>query len=139
MGHFSHALAFGIAAMVASSAASQEDPGVRLSGAELASFLPGTKAVYVIKAGSIHRWTNEPNGKFVASTDAKTVSMTGRSGGTARGSWHISDEGRYCVNIDWRTATEDWCRFVYRTNDGGYYMTGSDDPAAERRKIEFSK
>lgn len=129
------------AALIASPLARAEGPGVKLSKDDLASLLPGTKAVYVIKAGSTHRWTNEPDGKFVASTDGKTVSMaaTGRYSGTAKGTWRISDDGKYCVNIDWKTATEDWCQFVFRAEDGSYYMASSGNPEAERRKIELSK
>lgn len=116
-----------------------EGETVKLSKEDLASLLPGTKAVYVIKAGSIHRWTNEPDGKFVASTDAKTVSMSSRSGGTAHGTWRLSDDGKYCINIEWKNVTEDWCSFVFRGSDGGYYLAGSDNPAAEKRRIEFTK
>jgi hypothetical protein len=129
------------AALIASPVARADGPDVKLSKEELASLLPGTKAVYVIKAGSTHRWTNEPDGKFIASTDGKTVSMaaTGRYSGTAKGTWRISDDGKYCVNIDWKNATEDWCQFMFRAEDGSYYMTGSGKPEAERRKIELSK
>lgn len=131
-------VALGTASLIASSLAWSVDAGVKLSKEELASVLPGTKAVYVIKAGSIHRWTNEPDGKFVASSDAKTVSMSSRVGGTARGTWRVSDDGKYCVNIDWKNVTENWCQFVFRASDGGYYLSGTDDPQAEKRKIELS-
>ena len=76
-----------------------DEAGTRLSKEELASFLPGTKAVYVIKGGSTHIWTNAPEGKFVASTDAKTINSTGMGGGySARGTWRTSDDGKYCVS-----------------------------------------
>lgn len=117
-----------------------EEPGARLGKAELASLLPGTKAVYVIKGGSTHAWTNEPDGKFVASSDAKTISGTGMGGGyTATGTWRISDDGKYCIKIDWRRYPESWCRSLYRTADGGYYLTDSDEPGSPRRKIELTK
>lgn len=140
MGQISSAIAAGCAvSLMTSFAARAEDVGTRLSKEEMASLLPSTKAEYVIKAGSIHRWTNEPDGKFVASTDAKTVSMSARSRGTARGTWKISDEGKYCINIDWTNVTEDWCQFLFRTDDGKYYLTGTDSPTAERHKIELTR
>lgn len=119
--------------------ASADEGATLLSREELAGLIPGTKATYVTKAGSIHRWANEPDGKFVASTDAKTVSMSSRLAGTARGTWRISDEGRYCINIDWRTGVEDWCQFVFRASDGSYFLTGSDRQSGERRPIELQK
>lgn len=115
-------------------------PASGLPKDELASFLPGTKAVYVIKGGSTHIWTNEPEGKFVATTDAKTINSTGMGGGyTARGTWRVSDDGKYCVSIDWSRYSENWCYFVYRTPGGGYFMTETDDSAAKKRKIELTK
>ncbi|HNA81748.1 MAG TPA: DUF995 domain-containing protein [Thiobacillaceae bacterium] len=117
-----------------------DEAGVRLTKEELATLLPGTKAVYVIKGGSTHAWTNETDGKFVASTDAKTISGVGMGGGyTARGTWSVSDDGKYCVNIEWRRYPENWCRAMYRTADGGYYLTDTDEPGAPKRKIELSK
>jgi hypothetical protein len=129
-----------ISAVSLSDATLAEEAGVRLSKEELTSFLPGTKAVYVIKGGSTHSWTNEPEGKFVASTDAKTLNLTGMgSSYTARGTWRVSDDGKYCISIEWRRYPESWCRFVYRAPGGGYYMTETDDPSAEKRKIELTR
>jgi hypothetical protein len=117
-----------------------QEAGVRMSKEELASFLPGTKAVYVIKGGSTHMWTNEPEGKFVASTDAKSITGTGMGGGrSARGTWRVSDDGKYCISIDWNRHPENWCRYVYRTPGGDYYMADSDDESAKKRKIELTK
>lgn len=129
-----------LSALSLSDTALADEVGVRLSKEELASILPGTKAVYVIKGGSTHSWTNEPEGKFVASTDAKSISGTGMGGGyTARGTWNVSDDGKYCINIEWRRYPENWCRSMYRTTDGGYYLTDSDDPDAPKRRIELKK
>lgn len=130
----------GISILLPSHGARSEEADVKLGKDELASLLPGTRAVYVIKGGSTHIWTNETGGKFVASTDAKSISNTGMGGGySARGSWNVSDDGKYCVNIEWKRYPESWCRSMYRAPDGGYYLTDSDDPAAPKRRIELTK
>lgn len=129
----------GVLIVNGSAPALAEDDGVKLSKEELEQLIPGTKAAYVIKQGSTHRWINEPDGKFVASTDAKAINATGATGSSARGTWHISDEGKYCISIDWKREAENWCRFVYRTADNAYYMTNTDTPNAERRKLELAK
>lgn len=107
--------------------------GTKLSKEELQSLLPGTKATYVNQYGSVHAWTNEPDGKFVASTVAKKYNMTG-AGSTGHGSWRISDDGKYCIEIDWKRDLEKWCSFVWRTADG--YALGSEGP---KRPIELKK
>ena len=51
---------------------------------------------------------------------------------TARGKWRISDDGRYCVFIEWRgIPNEEWCRYILQTNDG-YYGVNSDSVATAR-------
>jgi hypothetical protein len=128
-----------ISALSLANFAQAEESGARLSREELASLIPGTKAVFVIKGGSTHSWTNEPDGKFVATTDAKSITNTGMGGGyTARGGWHVSDDGKYCISIEWKRYPENWCRFVYRMPDG-YYLSDTDDPSAEKRKITLTK
>jgi len=116
-----------------------DEAGVKLSKEYLATFIPGTRVVYVIKGGSTHRWTNEFDGKFAASTDAKTINLIGAGSYTAPGNWHISDDGKYCVEINWKRYPESWCRFIFRRPDGGYYMTDTDDANAERHNIELTK
>jgi len=127
------------ACLALSSITSAEQVGVKLAKDDLAAFIPGTRAVYVIKGGSTHRWTNEPDGKFVASTDSKSVYLVGVRAFTAPGTWRISDDGKYCIDIGWKRYPESWCRFVYREPSGGYYMTNTDDPNAERHNVELTK
>lgn len=116
-----------------------EDAGVKLSKDELASFIPGTKAVLAFEGRPIHRWTNEPGGTFVATMDTTEFSLQRNVHSSAPGRWKISDDGKYCVAIDWARKTEKWCHFVFRTGDGGYYLSSSDAPDAKRFKIELSK
>jgi len=114
-----------------------------LSKDEVTQLLPGAKMSRVSARGNHHVWTNESDGKFVASSDnmggGGTVIGAGRPS-TALGKWHISDDGRYCVLIEWKgVPTEEWCRFVLATSDG-YYMTRSTSVGTERvEKFEIKK
>lgn len=83
----------------------------------------------VTDKGNTHAWSNDADGTFIVSSDNRATS--GRDS-TAQGKWHLSDDGRYCVLIDWkRVNTEEWCRFVIKTLDG-YYTTKSDKVATEK-------
>ncbi len=113
-----------------------QEEGVKLSKEELQALLPNTEVMHVSKAGSVRRWKNEPDGAFVASTtNAKYGSVLGTQGGSARGTWRINDEGKYCVQIDWKREAEDWCAWLVKAADGSYYLNRVD-PA---RKIELTK
>jgi hypothetical protein len=95
---------------------------------ELTQLLPGAKMSRVSANGNNIRWSNDSGGSFVASSDNMGGGGTVIGGGrpsTASGKWHISDDGRYCVLIEWRgVPTEEWCRYVLETTDG-YYMAKS--------------
>ncbi|MGB0129505.1 MAG: DUF995 domain-containing protein [Rhodocyclaceae bacterium] len=126
-------LSASVFAQEADKPADTQAQATKLSKDELQSFIPGTKVHHVIQSGSSRTWTNEPDGKFVASTDSKKYSMTG-AGSTGHGSWRISDDGKYCIEIDWKRDSEKWCSFVWRTEKG--YALGADGP---KKPIEFSK
>lgn len=129
----------GAVSLLASDSLWSQDAGVKLSNDELASYLPGTKAALVTSDGMItYRWTNELDGQFVASW-AKTVALGLYTATTGRGTWRISDDGKYCVTIELRHRISKWCQFVFRTSDGGFYMSQTDDPTARRTKIELIK
>ncbi|RZL89204.1 MAG: hypothetical protein EOP82_20480 [Variovorax sp.] len=76
------------------------------------------------------------------SSDNRGASAVGASGRatTAPGKWHISDDGRYCVLIEWKgVPTEEWCRYILQTTDG-YYAVRSDSVGTERvYKLEIKK
>lgn len=112
------------------------DDGQRLSRDELATLLPGAEVTHVSRGGSLRKWTNGPDGKFVASSDNKKFgSVAGSSSATAPGTWRISDEGRYCVQIDWRREAENWCSYIVKAPDGAYYLGAVEDG----RRIEFRR
>ena len=98
-----------------------------LSKDQLDQLMPGAKMKRVAPSGSTNIWTNAPDGTMAVSTDLKSgvIHSVMYSGATARGTWHIAPEGRYCINIDWKLVpTEDWCRLVIKTSDG-YYLARS--------------
>lgn len=108
-----------------------------LSKADLQDLIPKAKMLRVLANGNTHIWTNEPDGTFIVSSDNRATS--GRSA-TGQGKWHITDEGRYCIFVEWRASSEDWCRFVLKTSDGSYYTTKALKPATEKvYKFEIKK
>ena len=92
-------------------------------------------------AGWQHYWTNEPGGSFVVSASNMNPGISrSQAASTAQGKWHIADDGRYCVLIEWkRNPTEEWCRYILQTSDG-YYATKSDQTKAEKvYKLDIKK
>jgi Protein of unknown function (DUF995) len=115
----------------------------KLTKDELTQLIPGAKMSRVSVRGNQHYWTNDSGGSFVASSDNMGAGAVARGQGkpsTARGKWHISDDGRYCILIEWQgVPTEEWCRFVLDTSDG-WYMVKSDSVGTERvEKFEIKK
>ena len=95
----------------------------------LVELLPGAKISRTFENGNFHVWFNDPDGTFVVASDRRGV---GGGAGTGNGKWHISEDGRYCILIEWpRGYAEDWCRFVVKTNQG-YYTTRSLKVGTER-------
>ena len=118
----------------AAASAFADDEPARMSRDELLAFIPGTEVSHVNRFGSQRRWTNGADGKFVASSDNKKFgSAMGSSSASAPGTWRISDEGRYCVSIEWKREAENWCSYIVKGPDGQFYL-GTVDAA---RRIEF--
>lgn len=106
----------------------------KLNKEQLETLLTGAKMSRVTNTGSTHNWTNEPSGSFYVSTDnrSRVASNTLIQPNLSPGTWHISPEGKYCVTIEWKKVpTEDWCRYVFKTDDG-YYFSRSDQNRAEK-------
>ena len=107
-----------------------------LSRDELQQLLPGAGIRRVNAKGNSQSWSNDAGGSFVASSDNRAAS--GRNS-TASGKWYLSDDGRYCIMIEWKTVeTEEWCRFVIKTTEG-YYTAKSDKTGTEKvYKLDIS-
>ena len=94
----------------------------------------------VTTRGSTHFWTNDADGTFTISSDGRGYAGSlNRSGSTAPGKWHVSEDGRYCVLIEWKSVdAEQWCRYLIKTTDG-YFAVKSDSVSTERvHKLEIS-
>ncbi|MBU1692115.1 MAG: DUF995 domain-containing protein [Gammaproteobacteria bacterium] len=113
--------------------------GVQLSADELKQLMPNAKVVSHSKEGSTRRWTNEPGGKFVASSDVRRdISKLGRSS-NGQGTWHVGDNGTYCVSLDWPKRSENWCRYMFKVGEKYYGVKTVSDGATIAHEFEFSK
>ncbi len=110
---------------------------VTLTKEELGQLLPGAKMARLNAKGETQIWNNDPSGSFIASSDNRA---SGGRNSTAPGKWHISDDGRYCVLIEWKTfGAEEWCRYIVKAGSD-YYTTKSDKTLTERvYRLEISK
>jgi hypothetical protein len=97
----------------------------KLSKEELEQLLPGARVTRWSTNAELS-WTNNADGKFLAN-DRGTAGGSGmgkRSGmrGGSPGTWRISEDGQYCVDIAWEFRDrEKWCRDIYQAN-GNHYM-----------------
>lgn len=116
--------------------------GVQLSADELKQLMPNAKVTsYYWEGGKSTRyWTNEPDGKFVASSDTgRDFSKLGRGRATAQGTWHVADNGTYCVTLDWPQRSENWCRYIFKVGDKYYGVKTVTDGATIAHEFKFSK
>jgi hypothetical protein len=107
-----------------------------LTRQELLDLVPNAKVSRVITNGNLHIWINDPDGTFIVSSDNRATNGVPATG---RGKWHITDDGRYCIFIQWRTNSEEWCRFVLNAS-GTFYTAKSLKPGTEKiYKLDFKK
>ncbi len=112
--------------------------GVQLSAADLKQLMPGAKVVHRTEAGSTRDWTNDPEGTFIASSD-NGASTVHRRPSQAKGTWHVGDNGTYCVTLEWRTASENWCRYIFRVGEKFYGVSTIANRAAKAQEFEFNR
>lgn len=114
-------LAFAVFGSLVATSAFAQDNAVKMSRDELLSFLPGTKVTHVSQAGSERRWTNEPDGTLYANSNNKSYgSVTGSRVVGHSGTWKVNDEGKYCIDIDWKSVSEKWCSPVFKGEGDTY-------------------
>ena len=100
-----------------------------LTREELVQLLPGANMSRISAKGNTHIWKNDSGGSFIISSDNRD---RGAVASTASGKWSISDDGRYCVLVEWKTIeTEEWCRYIVRSG-ADHYATKSDKTGTER-------
>jgi hypothetical protein len=112
--------------------------GVQLAEDDLKQLMPDAKVVSRLLTGGTRRWTNEPTGRLVASTDGRSISGGRPVPLTAAGTWRVADNSSYCVNIVWITLTEDWCAYIFKAGDK-YYGVRKLEDSALAGELEFSK
>lgn len=110
--------------------------GVQLSADKLKELMPNAKVVSYYEE-STRRWKNDPDGKFVASGDARRH-ISGKSQ-TAQGTWHVGDNGTYCVTLEWPRRSESWCRYIFKVGDKYYGVKSIADGTSKAFEFEFSK
>ncbi|MFM1892163.1 MAG: hypothetical protein RLZ44_1240 [Pseudomonadota bacterium] len=109
----------------------------QLSKEELQELVPNANVVSHAR-GNRRTWKNKEGGKFIANTQTGRTGMVGMQI-TGDGTWHIGDNGAYCVTIEWPKATENWCKYIFKT-DGKYYGVKSlSDGAANADEFVFTK
>jgi len=129
-------LAFAVLGSAVALCALAQESAVKMSREELQAFLPGTKVTHVNSGGSERHWTNEPDGTLYATTNNKAiVSPTGSLVTGQAGTWKVSDDGKYCIDIDWKKVSEKWCSTILKGQGDTYYLSKVD----ESRKIIFAK
>jgi hypothetical protein len=114
--------------------------GIQLSVDEMKQLIPGAKVTNVLESGSTRNWTNEADGNFVASTDARSSrGAGGAKSSTAQGTWHIGDNGTYCVTLEWKTRSENWCRYIFKVGEKYYGVASVANGTAKAYSFEFAK
>ncbi len=110
---------------------------VTLSKDELTQVIPNAKMSRTNGKGNTHYWQNDLDGSFIISSDNRDA---GSRSSTAQGQWHISEDGRYCILIEWKkNPTEEWCRYLLKAGND-YYATKSDKIGTEKvYKLDISK
>ena len=110
---------------------------VTLTRDQLNRLLPGANMERRTAKGNTQGWKNDASGNFVINSDNRDK---GGRNTTAQGKWHISEDGRYCVLIEWNVnPTEEWCRYIVKAGND-YYATKSDKTGTEKvYKLTISK
>ncbi|WP_322042701.1 DUF995 domain-containing protein [Paraburkholderia sp. J67] len=93
---------------------------------ELQQLLPGAQIQITYADGSTTLWKDADDG----SVDAVLMSGLTTSkhhSSSGKGSWKISDDGKFCSHVEWRKDVTDWCRSVIKTDDGDFVLAGQPD------------
>jgi hypothetical protein len=88
----------------------------RLTRNQLMELMPGATLLRTNTAGALRQWVNGRDG---------TLTVYWAGGGllrthSASGKWSVSDDGHFCLQIDWEDKPENWCRYLEPTPKGTY-------------------
>lgn len=93
---------------------------------ELLQLMPGAHLTITLGDASKAEWTNGAEGRLDAVRWGSPPTAAIAAHVVGSGSWRISDDGRYCGRAGWKAygspVTVDWCRFLVKTEDGGYIL-----------------
>jgi hypothetical protein len=130
-------------------AAAKKNGAQKLTKEQLAELLP--KATFRAEIGSSRRsWLHAADGtltgdmtstgtpKGAGGRGGASKSM-GMSGGQGSGTWRVTGDGRYCVEIAWSKNTEKWCRVLYRLGDDYFGFKDDTDDSVLDRKLVLEK
>ena len=112
--------------------------GVQLDVRELRDLMPGAKVVSRTQAGSTRSWQNRPDGTFTATSDGRGQSGGRNTYASGEGTWRVTDDGKWCVTIQWPRSPDNWCRYMFRLDDK-YYGVGTLSNESTTSEFEFSK
>ena len=98
--------------------------------------LAGTKIVFTSTNPFVNAYV-ENNWDLGADGSISALQM--RHAGPIRGTgkWHVRDDGKWCIDIDWPRANQSVCYWFFKVGDE-YWTASSDrdrDAVAIRRKI----
>jgi hypothetical protein len=98
-----------------------------LSKDALLAQIPG-ETLYTETVNVNAEWTNFADGKVVGQLHDTSENI----GYYGIGTWHISEDGKYCVDITWQVYPDShWCRAVYKVGIKiKYYIPEQDTPDA---------
>jgi len=103
----------------------------RLTREELEKLLPGASVMRLNLEGKESRWVNNRDGSLMAIWAPRYRQVM-----SATGKWRISDDGRYCLHVEWPKGTENWCRFLAPAGKD-QYMPIPNEPSANLAAVRL--
>ncbi|NPT44690.1 hypothetical protein GNZ12_25915 [Paraburkholderia sp. 1N] len=123
------------AALSLSTVIAVADDGQPLSRDELQQILPNSDVNIKFANGDNNRWTNAQDGTLVANWQNGVGSGSKHFSALGHGTWKISDDGRYCVHIQWPKSVTDWCRTVARSGEDSYTLATTNGEPSWQMKV----
>lgn len=126
-------------------AAVKKNGAQKLTKEQLAELLP--KATFRTESqGSNRSWLHGADGTLAGDITMSGVPKSGGGrggargqmgrGGQASGTWRVTGDGKYCVEIAWSQNTEKWCRVLYRLgNDYFGFRDDTDESVLDRTLV----
>jgi hypothetical protein len=102
----------------------------RLTREQLAQAFAGAEVMRAEGWGGGITWDDRSDGTIIVFRTAGPILTAPSRISRWTGRWHISEDGRFCLHIDWQSRPEDWCRFLTLTEDHLYQPVPDDADAA---------